>query len=209
MEFKYAYEKLMDEHKLKFEDLPDDAKIGIKTIENIAKAVNMAEKKGKKVSPDVIAKIKANDKWIVNEILDFIGDKDENEDEMPFDKEDIAKDLADVADKHDDSNYDEESEDDDNDDNDDSNDDDESEDGVNDDDNQEIAVEVEKELTEMFNSGKVQWQSEEIKGKFPTVYKVLFNGYDAEEENGIRTTNYSLLETKPEIFEISKTKKNN
>jgi hypothetical protein len=190
MEFKYAYEKLMDEHKLKFEDLPDDAKIGIKTIENIAKAVNMAEKKGKKVSPEVTAKIKANDKWIVNEILDFIGDKDENEDEMPFDKADFEKDFADVANDSDDS--------------DDSDDDDD-----NDDDNQEIAVEVEKELTEMFNSGKVQWQSEEIKGKFPTVYRVLFNGYDAEEENGIRTTNYSLLETKREIFEISKTKKNN
>ena len=90
---KYAYQKLMAEHKLTVAQLPEDAKIGITAIMNIEKAISMAEKKGKKISPDTIAKIKANDKWVVNEILDFIDDTDKNADEIPHEEEEVIDEI--------------------------------------------------------------------------------------------------------------------
>ena len=90
---KYAYQKLMAEHKLTVAQLPEDAKIGITAIMNIEKAISMAEKKGKKISPDTIAKIKANDKWVVNEILDFLDDTDKNADEIPHEEEEVIDEI--------------------------------------------------------------------------------------------------------------------
>ena len=90
---KYAYEKLMAEYELTFNELPSDAKVGINAIKNIEKAISMANAKGRRVSSDTMAKIKANDKWIVNEILDYIEDTDENDEEMPEDAEEIIDEI--------------------------------------------------------------------------------------------------------------------
>lgn len=68
-EIKYAYQKLMAEHNLTVAELPEDAKIGITAIMNIEKAVKMAEKNGKTVSSETIAKIKANDKVFIKYYL--------------------------------------------------------------------------------------------------------------------------------------------
>jgi hypothetical protein len=89
----YAYQKLMAENDLTLAELPEDAKLGIEAIKNIEKAVNMAEKKGKRVSPQTMAKIKANDKWVVREILDYIDDEDENEEEMPYEDDEIIEEI--------------------------------------------------------------------------------------------------------------------
>ena len=79
-EINFAYEKLMQEHNLSISDLPEDAKIGITTLKDIEKSIKMAEKKGNVVSEKTYAKIKANDKWVVKEILDFVDETDDNED---------------------------------------------------------------------------------------------------------------------------------
>jgi hypothetical protein len=92
----YAYQKLMAENNLTLAELPEDAKLGIEAIKNIEKAVNMAEKSGKKVSPQTMAKIKANDKWVVREILDYIDDEDKNDDEMPHDDDEIIDEINDA-----------------------------------------------------------------------------------------------------------------
>jgi len=89
----YAYEKLMQKHGLTMKDLPEDALHGIEAIKNIEKAIKMAEKKGNKVSDKTIAKIKANDKWVVGEIIDFIEDDNENDDNMPFEEEEIIDEI--------------------------------------------------------------------------------------------------------------------
>ena len=93
----YAYEKLMQQHKLSYAELPSDAKVGIDTIKNIEKSITMLEKKGKKVSQSVINKIKANDKWIVNEILDFVDDTDKNSDDLPYEKKEIEAEIKQEA----------------------------------------------------------------------------------------------------------------
>ena len=113
----YAYEKLMQEYELSHSELPEDAKLGIEAIKNIEKAVNMAEKSGKKINPQTMAKIKANDKWVVREILDYV---------------------------------------------------------------------------------------DEFKGVAPNTYKVLFDNFDEDDDNGVETNRYKLIETDEEIFTISK-----
>lgn len=94
----YAYEKIMQEYDLTYSELPEDAKLGIDTIKNIAKAVNMAEKKGQQISSQTMAKIKANDKWVVREILDYVDDEDENADEIPHEDDEIIDEIQETDD---------------------------------------------------------------------------------------------------------------
>lgn len=216
---KYAYQKLMAEHKLTVAQLPEDAKIGITAIMNIEKAISMAEKKGKKISPDTIAKIKANDKWVVNEILDFLDDTDKNADEIPHEEEEVIDEIKETIEGKEGEGEGGEGEDDDEDDDEDedeSDDDksgaDDSKDGVKDETKEGIAKEkekalgvlIEKELLEMHTSGKVDWHSDEIKVKYKNTYNTLFDNYVDGEENGIETTNFLLKEKSEEVFTISK-----
>ena len=182
--FKYAYEKLMAEHGLKLADLPEDAKHGISAIKNFEKTITMIEGKGGKVSPETYAKIKANDKWICGEIVDFVEDKDENDDEIPHDEDEIKDDL------NEDLENEEEGE----------------EEPINIDDSPETGLAIDGELAEMYESGKKEWSDEEIKAKAKTTYKVLFDTYEDDADNGIETTNYTLIETakQSQIFTINK-----
>ncbi len=78
MEITLAYEKLLLEHNIKVDELPKDAQIGVENIQQIIKAINVNEKTGKTIKSGTIDKIKAYDKWVVREILDYIDDKDTN-----------------------------------------------------------------------------------------------------------------------------------
>lgn len=168
-EIKYAYEKLMQEKNLTINDLPEDAKIGINTLKDLEKAVRMAEKGGKTVSEKTLAKIKANDKWVVNEILDFVDETDENEEEMPYDGEEIEEEIEEEQPQ-----------------------------------NSPLGQSIEKELTDMFNSGKKEWNTDEIKRDYKNTYNTLFENYEDDGENGIETSNYRLIESGDELFTISK-----
>ncbi len=165
----YAYEKLMAENDLSYSELPEDAKLGIEAIKNIEKAVNMAEKKGKKISPQTMAKIKANDKWVVREILDYIEDEDNNSDEMPHDDDEIIDEIDDSNDP-----------------------------------NKQLGYTIEGELEKMFATGKKEFELGEIKSQAPNTYKVLFDNFDENDDNGVETNRYRLIETDEEIFTISK-----
>lgn len=171
----YAYQKLMAENDLTLAELPEDAKLGIETIKNIEKAVNMAEKKGKKVSPQTMAKIKANDKWVVREILDYIDDEDENEEEMPYEDDEIIEEIE----EEDDAN------------------------GSNIQQNQ-LGFKIEAELEKMFATNQKQFELSEIKRVAPTTYGVIFDGFDDDGDNGVETNKYRLIETDEEIFTLTK-----
>lgn len=75
----FAYQKLMEEHSLSYADLPKDAKIGIDIIKEIERAITLAEKKGKKITPKTYEKLRINDRFVVSEILDHIGDDDSDQ----------------------------------------------------------------------------------------------------------------------------------
>lgn len=100
---KKAYLQLMEEHKLAITDLPKDCQIAIKSIKDCEAAINMQDKKAEKAgktytpSADVLDKIKALDKWIVRDIIDFVNEKDTNTDAPPIDPKTIVAEIkADV-----------------------------------------------------------------------------------------------------------------
>jgi hypothetical protein len=177
---KKAYEQLMAEHNLTMEELPEDAKVGIEQINGIDRVISMQEKKaakaGKqfKVSASVLKKMKAYDKWVVAEILDYVDDKDTNTDAPDVTAAEIIHEIKDEAPKVD-------------------------EPPVAD----AKAEKVDAELEELHKSGKLELTLDEIKSSAPTTYSIIFDGYEKDGQNGITTTFYSLIES-GEKFTLTK-----
>lgn len=73
-----AYEKLMADNQITLEELPTDAKSGIKEIKQVIHALNMTEQRGQKVNPATIEKIKRLDKALVREIVDYMEETEES-----------------------------------------------------------------------------------------------------------------------------------
>jgi transcriptional regulator with XRE-family HTH domain len=168
----YAYAKLMQQHNLTMEDLSDDAKIGISQIKDVEKGIRMTEARGKSITPATISKIKAMDKWIVSEILDSINDTDDNDDDMPFDADDIEEDLNNPD------NPNESPE------------------------NTALGTKIDVDLRKAFESGKTTITFDELKTISPTAWKVVFDNYDDSGDNGLETSHFSLLETSENIFTL-------
>ena len=172
----YGYERLMDEYDLTYSELPNDAKVSIQAIKKIEKAMNMAEATGKKVSKDTIEKIKANDKWTMNEILDYVHDTDDNDDDMPYDEEEILEDFEGTEESK----------------------------GNKDVVIPQINLKIEDELKSLYSTGKKKFTIDELGDSAGNVYDAIFDFYDADEENGVQTSNYSLIEKDDNLFHLSK-----
>ncbi len=97
---KYAYLTLMSDHKLTINDLPEGAQTGIDSIKNIELAISMATKKaaknGKGYEPSEKTKKKIFhfDKWVTNEIMDYLEEKNTNADAPVASEEQILADIA-------------------------------------------------------------------------------------------------------------------
>ena len=193
----HAYEKLMKEHNLSLKELPSDAQIGIDAIQHIVKAVNLAEKTGKNVNPKVYDKIKANDKWVVREILDYVGDKNDNTDPLPNQADQVIKDdiqgatkVVDPAKKADDKATDPP----------------EGTPAPNQ--GPQLTPEqvgkIDEELKALHDAGNSTISVHDVKAHAKTAYDVIFDTYEPEGQNGIETTYYSLIETQKEVFTLTK-----
>lgn len=168
------YVKEMAKHNLTKDELPSDAKIGIDQIDQVLKAVRMAEKTGKKVKPETLAKINAMDKWVYFEILDYVNDTDENEDEIPVDPKKVIDEIKNP-------------------------------DNASTPPADSPGAKIEQELQKMFESGKTSWPIDEIKTAAKNVYDAIFVGYKDGDENGVETTNYSLIETsEKQVYSLKK-----
>ena len=99
MELKYVAE--LQKHNLDVSELPEDAKTGIEQIGQVARAMNMLEAKGKKPTKKTLQKLKAMDKWVSYEIIDFANETDTNKDTMPVEVEDFLNDLEDESEEFD------------------------------------------------------------------------------------------------------------
>jgi len=186
----YAYQKLLAEHKLSISDLPADARIGINGISKIEAAINMqdkkAEKNGKTYTPseEVKANIKAFDKWVVREILDFVEDKNTNTDEPVITAEEIVEDIKEEAKTE-----------------------------AKTEEPTAVVIapivtgdapkpeadprgqQIDDEFSEMIKSGKTDVTLDELKSLAPTAYDDVFKNYEKDGENGVDTTFYSLRES--------------
>lgn len=182
------YVKELEKYNLQVRDLPEDAQTGIKEIKKALSFIKMGEAKGKKTSPDAIKKIKAMDKWVCYEIYDIVEDTDENDDEIPFDGDDVKDDLIDE-------------------DSDDNSDDDKDEQSKNI--KQVVRTnadgnKINLELIELGKSGKVEFTIDEIKKSAPTTYKAIFDVYERNEQNGVQTNTYSLIEFEEQKYKLTK-----
>jgi hypothetical protein len=178
MEFQYQNE--LNKNGLKYADLPEDAQTGIDQLKDISKALNMLEKAGKKPTAKTLKKIKAMDKWICYEIIDHVNETETNDDEIPHDDDEVLEELEEQV-KEDMESH-----------------------------SEEIArnskgAQVEAEIAALYEDKVTTIDIEKLKSVAPTCYNILFDTYDPEEENGLQTTNYSLIEGKDDdMFHVKK-----
>ena len=177
----YAYEKLMNEHKLTINELPVDAQTGIKNIKKIEVAINMQDKKAEKAgktytpSPSVTADIKTFDKWVVREILDYVDDKDTNTAAPGVKADEIIADIKkDEPTKTDEPKKEADPK----------------------------GLACDKEFAEMLKAGKVEVTLEELKSLAPTAEGLIWD--DKDEVKGVSTTYYLLSQTTPNNFKLTK-----
>jgi len=182
-ELKYAYQKLMAEHNLKESDLSEDAKVGALEIRKIDNAIQLADRNGRKIQKPTFAKLKAMDKWVVNEILDMVNDTDKNTDEIPHDAEEVVEEI-----KESEVNPIEET----------------PKEEVMEIETNPKGLQIDVDLKAAFESGKTTITLEELKGISKTAYDIIFETYDANDDNGVDTTNFLLVETEEEIFTLTK-----
>lgn len=63
---------------------------------------------------------------------------------------------------------------------------------------------VDEELKNLFAQNKLKLSIEELKNYAPNCYRVIFDAYDPDEDNGIETSYYSLIEKADNFYHISK-----
>jgi len=163
------YKKAIEENSLSINQLPEDAITGIEQINHVLKGINMCKKSGKPIKESVYKKLKAMDKWVYYEILDYLYDTEKNKNDIPYDEEDFEDDLymKDNNSKIDD-----------------------------------LGMQIENELNELYDSGKTSYSIDELKNKAKKTYNELFQAYENGSENGITTSKYSLIEDSNKMFNL-------
>jgi hypothetical protein len=201
--FESKYKKAVEQYGVKTTELSDNAQIGIASIEEILRALNTLERKGKSPQARSLAKLKALDHWVYQEILDYVQDTDTNTDNAPVDpkttvkevKEEVAAataaattaaatktaatktaDPAQTAATTTTAAPEPDQE----------------------------GLEIEAELAEMHKSGRKDWDIESVQKVAKKTYKVLFDNYEDGQTNGVQTTHYSLIESTPKTFTLTK-----
>jgi hypothetical protein len=166
------YKKEMEKHGLSYAELPEDAQTGIDAINDVLRGFNMLEKKGQRPSAKAVRKLNAMDKWVLYEILDYLHDTDKNDDDMPFDAEDVL----------------------------------EGEEGVNNEPKADpIGLKIEEELASLHEQGVQTISADDLRNKAKTTFKTIWDNYEDEVENGVETSNYSLIEQdNTQVFTLKK-----
>jgi type II secretory pathway predicted ATPase ExeA len=169
----YQYIKAMQEFDLSYGELPEDAQTGIDQIKDVEKAISMLSNRGKNPTEKTMKKLRAMDKWVYYEILDYVNDTEKNDDEIPHEADDIVAEIKS--------------------------------------DSTEVkatadpkGLKIEEELTALFKQGKKAMSIDDIESLAPTTYQVLYDVYDADEENGVETSQFKLIEKPDNLFHLSK-----
>ena len=172
MEFKYK--QVLTDNNLSVSTLPEDAQTGIDQINDVMRALNMLKKKGKTPTAKTVKKLKALDKWVMYEILDFVQDTDNNSEEIPHEADEIIEEIKEVN-----MNKEENS----------------------DDKDYQLGLKIESGFDKMITS-KSEWEIEEVRSVNRAAYDLLFDTYNEGEDNGIVTSKYSFTETDNGTFEL-------
>lgn len=190
------YEKLLKEKGLTVEELPKRAQVGIKSIKQWLMAYNLATNMKRKINPDLIDKIEANDEWVCEEINNYVTGKKPSTDPLPNTGEEAAKAAAKIksdAEKAEAEEVERKAK-------------------------EEMHIEVtpvevvgdaragkiDAELKILVNAGNVSMKLSDIKDTAPVTYGIIFEAYEEGGENGVETTHYRLVETSKEVFALTK-----
>ena len=183
MEIELKYAEALEENNIQAKDLPEDARTGIREINKALSFIKMGEAKGKKISPDAIKKIKAMDKWVHYEILDFIQDTDRNEDEIPYESEDVEDEITSKQ------SYDN---------------DEREESNIQQVQNKGDGAKINTELSNLYKENKNILTLDEIKKYAPNTYDAIFDVYEDGEQNGVETKSFSLIEFEKQRYKLTK-----
>jgi hypothetical protein len=165
------YLKALKENDLKVLSLPEDAQVGINEIRKVIAGFDMAERKGRKPTPNAVKKLKAMDKWVYYEILDFVHDTENNDNDIPSDADDVLDDLEpNPKEKTIEIKAD------------------------------PIGLKIDNELDQLFSTGKKEYTIDDIKRLARTAYREIWDAYETDETNGIETSKYSFVENENELF---------
>jgi hypothetical protein len=173
MDFKYK--KLMEENGLTLNQIPEDAKTGVDEINKVLRGITMRERAGKKVLPGTLKKLATMDKWVTYEILDYLHDTDKNDDDIPFVAEDVLDDL---------------------------NKDDKTKIQLAFQPVDQLGYRIDQELDRLYATGKTTFEIDEIRSLARNTYKEIWDNYEEEDDNGITTSKYSLIEDNDKNFKL-------
>ena len=173
---KLGIEKLIEENNLDLENLPADLQKQITDIKKSKSSIEYRISVGQNINPVTIENLKERDADLIEKLYDHL---------------EIGSD--------DDSN---------------DNSDDDSDDNNDDSDENENVLDVSKydgnkidsELSSLLDQGITEINFMDIRSDCPHTYELLFEAYEANSENGVRTTFYEMIETQPnsETFLITK-----
>ena len=179
--YKYAYEKLMEENNISLTELPEDAKTGIASLKNIELAISMAQKKAAKNNKTFVpsaatnSKIKAYDKWVTGEIVDYLDEKDTNPDAPKDDAVDIVDAVAAEAKAAEEAEKKKK--------------------------NEKVDIDftkgdaIDQELKVLYETNKRLLNINDLRDAAPKTYASIHESYKAGDENGVMTSNFLLKET--------------
>lgn len=187
---KLAYEKIIEENKLDLENLPADIQKMISDIKKLKGLIQNKVEVGEDVKETTIENLKAKDADLVEKLLDHLEiESDDSDDDN--DSDDDSDDSSEGSDDDDNSDDDDE---------------DESEEDNTLDVSKYDGNKIDSELSSLIDQGISEINFNDIRSACPHTYELIFEAYEANKENGVRTTFYEMIETQPnsETFKITK-----
>lgn len=206
MNYELKYVDLMEQNGLELNDLPQDAQVGIQQIKEVMNLVRSNIRRGRNASDKTINKIMAMDKWVCNEIVDLVNETDDNDDDIPYSVDEVEEDFDDYQpDEDDDEEEQQEDEQEDEDDDDSSADGEDGDDEIGNENTDTVTGnKIDNELKIAYNNGNTTITLDELKNVSRTAYNIIFDTYDDSGDNGIITSNFTLLETDEYVFTLTK-----
>lgn len=160
----------IEKYDINIDELPEDAQTGISNIEEILRGFHALDSRGLEPKPQTVKKLMAIDKWVYNEIIDFVEGTDDNSSNAPYSSEDLVDEVHEqLAEGGSDENAPDPKE-------------------------VKIGDAIEAELKSLYDAQKTSMTIEELAKVAKTTYGVLFDIYEEGEDNGVKTTNYAVYE---------------
>ena len=64
--------------------------------------------------------------------------------------------------------------------------------------------EIESELKKLVESNKLSYSIDELRNLAPTTYEEIWDAYEDDEENGVGTSNFKIMEDSNNLFTVTK-----